>query len=727
MNMRQTAIQTSLVMLLLGAPTAAVNAQVPDQNVNVSNLAGTQSEVGIAVDPTNPQNLVAVSNNNADISRLGVWFSTDGGLTWTANFLDENEDGLGAGDSRFDPNVAFDSDGNVYVVYSTTGSDNRLLLARSTNGGQNFNQVTTVTTDAPTASNLHTAMVTTRSDGGAATPDDVLVVWARPQAGGESIEAALSLDAGATFPTINSNINDALQRTFLPWAAVDDMGDFQVVWEVNTGGGAGVIFHDTLDGTTLVDGVDNQVTTVQITDFAAATSKIPAQPDRGLFSVSTIDVDRTTGRIFVSYTDRPNTLSNDTDIYVRTSDDSGATWSARTQINDDVTTTSQFMPHLAMDQTTGFVAVTWYDARNDVANNQQVDVYVSVSKDGGLTWTANQQVTTARSDESNANAAANGNNYGEYFGLIAQDGVAHAAWTDGRAANYTAGTNEDVYTALIFVDVPPICDGNGPHVAECNGPAIALDGSNSIDPDGGPLTFSWAGPFIPSPTSGSTPSVSFPAPPGLKSVDLTVTDDESDSAMCMATVDVQDTLDPNSLVIPADITAECASPAGTAVDIGTATATDLCDPDPDIVNDAPALFPLGPTNVTWTATDDSTNQISAIQTVTIVDTTEPVISCNAPGTIIPPDAPISFTATAIDVCQGDLTPVITKFDCFKFTKKGKRIDKTSSCEVSFAGDTITILDSGGVADHITWTAEATDGSGNTGTVDCEVVVVNPGA
>ena len=68
---------------------------------------------------------------------------------WTANFLDENEDGFGANDIRFDPNVAFDSDGNVYVIYSINGErEIGWFLARSTDGGQNFNLVTTVATDA---------------------------------------------------------------------------------------------------------------------------------------------------------------------------------------------------------------------------------------------------------------------------------------------------------------------------------------------------------------------------------------------------------------------------------------------------------------------------------------------------------------------------------------------------------------------------------------------------
>jgi Ca2+-binding RTX toxin-like protein len=193
------------------------------------------------------------------------------------------------------------------------------------------------------------------------------------------------------------------------------------------------------------------VTTVQITDFFAATSKIPAQPDRGIFSVATVDVDGSNGRVYVSYTDRPNTASNDTDIFVRFSDDSGASWSAPIQVNDDATTTSQFLPRMAIDQTTRVVYATWYDARNDAANNQQVDVFISKSLDGALNWSPNQQLTGARSDESTANPARdNGNNYGEYLGLSAHNGVAHAVWTDARAANFIGGTNEDVYTTASF-------------------------------------------------------------------------------------------------------------------------------------------------------------------------------------------------------------------------------------------------------------------------------------
>ncbi len=185
---------------------------------------------------------------------------------------------------------------------------------------------------------------------------------------------------------------------------------------------------------------------------------------------------------------------------------------------------------------------------------------------------------------------------------------------------------------------------------------------------------------------------------------------------------------PPDITCPGDIIIECTEstePSNT----GSATAVDVCDPDPGITFTdmvAAGACPQEETITrTWTATDATGRTSNCVQIIEVVDTIGPVISCNAPPTIIPPDAPISFTATAIDNCDTNPIVVIVDFDCFKFTKKGKRIDKTESCEVLIAGDTITILDSGGVGDRIEWTVEATDACGNTEPLTCGVDVVNP--
>ena len=213
-------------------------------------------------------------------------------------------------------------------------------------------------------------------------------------------------------------------------------------------------------------------------------------------------------------------------------------------------------------------------------------------------------------------------------------------------------------------------------------------------------------------------------PLGETSVEWTATDDSGNATSDIQIVTIVDTTPP-SLAAPDDVTVECTSPDGTPVDLGDPTVSDTCDASVDVENDAPDLFPVGDTGVLWTATDDSGNQSTDGQLVTVQDTIPPEIFCNSPESITPPDAPISFTVTAEDICDAAPSVAITEYDCFMFTKKGRRIDKTDSCVVTFDGTTISILDSGGVGDHITWTVQATDIHGNQSVETCEVLVTNP--
>ena len=149
--------------------------------------------------------------------------------------------------------------------------------------------------------------------------------------------------------------------------------------------------------------------------------------------------------------------------------------------------------------------------------------------------------------------------------------------------------------------------------------------------------------------------------------------------------------------VPPDVTAEQTSRDGTPVDLGEATASDICDADVEITNDAPTVFPLGTTVVTWTATDDSGNVATAMQTVTVVDTTLPVLvppedvvaeQVNLDGTPI-----VTGEAVAIDICDAAATV-------------------TNDAPAVFPlGETV-----------VTWTA--TDASGNVATAAQKVTVVD---
>lgn len=82
---------------------------------------------------------------------------------------------------------------------------------------------------------------------------------------------------------------------------------------------------------------------------------------------------------------------------------------------------------------------------------------------------------------------------------------------------------------------------------------------------------------------------------------------------------------PPELVVPGALTVEATGDL-TVVNIGQATATDDVSTVISISNNAPNAFPLGTTTVVWTATDEAGNQTSASQTITVVDTTPPVVT-----------------------------------------------------------------------------------------------------
>jgi hypothetical protein len=83
------------------------------------------------------------------------------------------------------------------------------------------------------------------------------------------------------------------------------------------------------------------------------------------------------------------------DVYLTTSGNGGATWSAPVRINNDDITLGidQWFPALDVDRT-GAVWVSYYDRRRDV-RNFLIDTFVARSTNGGTTW-VNTRATAAQ-------------------------------------------------------------------------------------------------------------------------------------------------------------------------------------------------------------------------------------------------------------------------------------------------------------------------------------------
>ncbi|WP_165775205.1 YncE family protein, partial [Nitrosotalea sinensis] len=117
------------------------------------------------------------------------------------------------------------------------------------------------------------------------------------------------------------------------------------------------------------------------------------------------------------------------------------------------------------------------------------------------------------------------------------------------------------------------------------------------------------------------------------------------------TVTVQDTTAP-VVTVPAPITTSATGPSGAVVTF-TTSATDPDDTaGPVQCNTASgSTFPIGTTTVTCTSTDTNSNTGTASFTVTVQDTTAPVVTVPAPITTSatgPSGAVVTFTTSATD-------------------------------------------------------------------------------
>ena len=323
-----------------------------------------------------------------------------------------------------------------------------------------------------------------------------------------------------------------------------------------------------------------------------------------------------------------------------------------------------------------------------------------------------------------------------------EDGTFETPSTDGfttfSAAGYDAGANrirmyvflkvvdehgaEDIAQARVQIyDQAPTAAFTSPSEPQLDCTAVQFTDHSTSEVDD---IVSWAWDFggLGSSTE-QNPSFTF-TEAGNHDVCLTVTDDDGSTDTACNTVTVFD-VPPTALA--KDITVQLDSSGKASIseaDIDNGSS-DTCGIASMTVS--PSEFTcadLGDNTVTLEVTDVNGNIGTATATVTVEDTIDPSIEVNAPTTMTPPDAPISFTATAMENCSAAVE--ITDYSCYCFTGNGKQHSKMQSCVVSVSGDTITITDSGGVGDNIVWTIVATDQSGNTTSAEGHIVVEKPG-
>jgi hypothetical protein len=419
-------------------------------NIDVSNEPGPQSETSIAINPANPKEIVAGSN---EIFRLPMraYFSSDGGKSWGGVDLPLPPPTQSHGiDFGSDPGVAWDTLGNVYysyiVVFFSKGFrgvvGTEMAVARSADGGQTWTATFFALQSGASMFN-DKPMIAVDTNPGSAFFNRIYVAW--DAAGGPAgIQVSFSDDQGVTFSTpVSAGIPKGIGAD--PFVGPD--GTLYVAWQD---------FHDSVE---LVSrSTDGGVTfgnpVVIAPTLAAFDVGIPAQAFRRALIYPACGADTSSGpnrgTLYCSWTDE--TLTNGMDAFVAHSTDGGMTWTSPVRVNDDPTgvANDQFNQWLAVDPSDGSISVSFYDTRND-PTHVSTDVFYARSTDGGNTFGANVQVTTAPTNEA-ASGADFGNQYGDYEGIAAFNGVVHPVWTDRRASVANVpGLDEEVFTATITI------------------------------------------------------------------------------------------------------------------------------------------------------------------------------------------------------------------------------------------------------------------------------------
>ncbi len=190
--------------------------------------ASAEVEPSVAVNPTNPNNLIGAWQqdrwSNGGARGLGSAYSLDGGGTWTRTTVPFSHcsGGTAANGGDYeratDPWVTVAPDGTAYQIAlafsNQANRNNAILVARSTDGGRTWSNPVTLRSDGAASFNDKESITADPTDAryvyatwDRLTGDNGPAWFARTTNGGASWEAARSIyDPGATSQTINNQI-----------------------------------------------------------------------------------------------------------------------------------------------------------------------------------------------------------------------------------------------------------------------------------------------------------------------------------------------------------------------------------------------------------------------------------------------------------------------------------------------------------------------------------------
>ena len=443
---------------------------------------GPHNETSIAVNPTDPNNIIGGANDyqlglnpgghvsETVLSRAHVTF--DGGRTWSEYPLNANS----AYQATGDPSVAFDAEGHAY--YATLGfrfvgpfnaQNPDILVSNSGDGGRTWETSRIAQgsgTEVSVGDLLDKEYVAAWGDGNAIVTFGDFRLIGHGQFSTAQIYSSVTHDSGKTWTKpvlISGNLDQAFVsvptvaadgRVFVAFMNTDDLTtgrDTYYVVEVNPATGERIAgpFAVSL----VIDGVDDY-------PFAFGSPTYQDSVFRS-WAAGNITADPTNpAHLAVVWSDMRNSVlpaPNDpyaavtnSDVIVSQSTDYGRTWSAPAAV---ALANDQFMPWGAFDAA-GTLRIGTFDRSTDPANH----LYdYSVGTQAGLTPVTTQQSDPTKNDRWFAATVDPDFPFatsflGDYSNIAVVPGTTHvvAYWTDMRnqaCFGSRCGHGEDAYFA----------------------------------------------------------------------------------------------------------------------------------------------------------------------------------------------------------------------------------------------------------------------------------------
>ncbi len=408
------------------------------QNIVIDSVKGP-NEPSIAIDPKNPNHMVAGSNT------YNYYISTDGGYHWHNDTLASSLGVFG------DPVIVADTTGafcyfhlaNNPLLHTWPMWADRIVCQRSdditstsvswTDGGY------TGQVDSPSIADKPGVAIDRQSN-------TIYVTWTKFDQYGtsnpndsSSIYFSKSQDRGDTWSApvrINEIAGDCTDDDPTVEGAVPCVGphgEIYVGWASNDE----LMFDRSYDGG--ITWLDHDI---HVTNVPGGWNYMVPGLNRcnGLpFTACDISNSPYNGNIYINWTDQRNGATN-TDVWICKSSDNGDTWGLPIKVNDDTGSRQQFFSSMAVDPATGFIYVVFYDRRNYAATSNFTDVYLAVSKDGAATF-QNYKISQAPFNPTSSKF------FGDYTFISAFNSVVRPIW--GSLTGSGSAAHQKILTAII--------------------------------------------------------------------------------------------------------------------------------------------------------------------------------------------------------------------------------------------------------------------------------------